>query len=423
MVLTNKQRGELHAAVLEFLHASGFEQSAAEFARESEASKASSGGLLEKKWSMVVKQQKKIMDLEKKLKEKEEELAMGGGGGGGGASRRKGGELLPTSTPLHSKQGHRNPITGVVFHPTFGVVVTTAEDATARVWDCESGEHERTLKGHTNAVQDAAFNKNGQVLATCSADFTIKLWDFNEGLCVKTMKGHEHCVSSVAFLPDPQNDKLVSASRDATIKMWDTSSGFCVKTFVGHEKWVRRVVPNAQGNLLASCSDDQSIRLWDVASGKCLESQIMYGHEHIIETVAWLPPKSVATVVASVDFASHFPPDEVAAAGGAETKPLLLSGSRDKTIMLWDGATATCLKVYTGHNNWVRTVWLGCQGKNFFSCSDDKSVRVWDLSNGRNTKTTENAHSHFVTAMGFSSNQRLMATGGVDNVLNIWQCR
>lgn len=46
-----------------------------------------------------------------------------------------------------------------------------------------------------------------------------------------------------------------------------------------------------------------------------------------------------------------------------------------------------------GHDNWVRSVRVGNLGKCFYSCSDDKSVRVWDLNSGRNTKTIADAHS------------------------------
>merc|ERR1712070_1177496 len=101
-----------------------------------------------------------------------------------------------------------------------------------------------------------------------------------------------------------------------------------------------------------------------------------------------------------------------AGADAEGSRPLLLSASRDKTIMLWDGATASCLKVYKGHDNWVRDLWIGAQGKCFFSCSDDKSIRVWDLNSGRNTKTNANAHAHFVQSLACSSNGRLMASGG-----------
>lgn len=426
-MLTDRQKKDLHAAVLEYLTANGFETAAAAFAeQDSLGAVASTGGALERKWVMVGKQAKKIMDLEKKVKEKDAEIASGGGGMPGGVASRKGAELLPASSPLHSKEGHRNPITCVAFHPSYGVIVSGSEDATIRVWDPESGEYEKAFKGHTNSVTGVCFNKTGQVLASCSADHTIKVWDFADNLCLKTLKGHEHSVSSVSFLPEPNNEKLVSASRDTTIKLWDTNSGFCVKTFSGHEQWVRVVTPNTQGTMLASCGDDHSIRLWDVESGRCLESQIMMGHEHIIETLAWLPAAAVKTVMASPEHEGHFPAAAAGAEAGADAasvRPLLLSGSRDKTIMLWDGATATCLKVYKGHDNWVRGVWLGNQGKSFFSCSDDKSIRVWDLASGRNTKTQQNAHAHFVQAIACSANARVMATGGVDCKLNIWPCR
>ena len=76
-----------------------------------------------------------------------------------------------------------------------------------------------------------------------------------------------------------------------------------------------------------------------MASGKELEAQIMNGHENVIETVAWLPPAAVETVLACAEFEGQFP--------AAGPKPqMLLSGARDKTIRLWDASTGSCLKVY-----------------------------------------------------------------------------
>ena len=62
-------------------------------------------------------------------------------------------------------------------------------------------------------------------------------------------------------------------------------------------------------------------------------------------------------------------------------------------------------------------------GKFFLSCSDDKSVRVWDLRTGRNTKTIANAHSHFVTALDVHRGMRRIATGSVDKTVALFGCR
>ena len=53
-----------------------------------------------------------------------------------------------------------------------------------------------------------------------------------------------------------------------------------------------------------------------------------------------------------------------------------------------------------GHDNWVRgLVFHPGGGKIFLSCSDDKTIRVWDYKNQRCSKTLE-AHGHFATTIG-----------------------
>lgn len=60
--------------------------------------------------------------------------------------------------------GHRAPVTRVIFHPMFSLMVSASEDATMKVWDFETGEYERTLKGHTDPIQDIAFDASGKLL-------------------------------------------------------------------------------------------------------------------------------------------------------------------------------------------------------------------------------------------------------------------
>lgn len=78
----------------------------------------------------------------------------------------------------------------------------------------------------------------------------------------------------------------------------------------------------------------------------------------------------------------------------------IATGSRDKSIRIWDSTTGQCLRTFTGHDNWVRSLIFHPSGKYLLSASDDKTIRVWDLAQGRCTKTIE-AHGHFVTCMAW----------------------
>ncbi|KJE96121.1 platelet-activating factor acetylhydrolase IB subunit alpha [Capsaspora owczarzaki ATCC 30864] len=432
MVLSEKQKDELNRAVLDHLVASGYAAAASALRQEAslpaeEPEKDKFAGLLEKKWTSVLRLQKKIMELEARVAEiKVEARDTGAAGGAGGLARRGAAgaaEWIPRPPEKYTLTSHRGPITAVAFHPTFSVCVSASEDATIKVWDYESGEFERTLKGHTNAVQDLAFDHTGAWLVSCSADLTVKIWDFKSFECVKTLRGHDHNVSSVSFLPS--GDTIVSASRDKTIKLWEVSTGYCVKTLQGHDDWVRCARSNARGTLIASCSNDQTIRVWNAATGECKAE--LRDHDHVIECVIFAPESShlylaeVANEVSAAGETGKSTP--VAALGAPESLgPYLLSGSRDKTIKLWDLATNQCVLTLIGHDNWVRGLMFHPGGKMVVSVSDDKTLRIWDLKNRRCAKTLQ-AHGHFVSSLAFHPSAPYVLTGSVDQTIKVWECR
>lgn len=407
MVLSQRQREELNKAIADYLSSNGYTGALTEFQKEAsmpmEIDKKYSG-ILEKKWTSVIRLQKKVMDLEAKLSEAEKEFNQGGPT----RDKRSPSEWIPRPPERYTLSGHRSPVTRVVFHPTFSVMVSASEDATIRVWDYETGDYERTLKGHTDSVQDVAFDHTGKFLVSCSADMTIKLWDFQGFECLKTMYGHDHNVSSVSFMPS--GDFIVSSSRDKTIKMWEVSTGYCVKTFTGHREWVRMVRVNQDGSLLASCSNDQTLRVWAVATKECKAE--LREHEHVVECLAWAPESSFPTIneAAGVDVKN------------GRSGPYLVSGSRDKTIKMWDISTGLCLFTLVGHDNWVRGLVFHPGGKFIISASDDKTLRVWDVKNRRNHKTLD-AHQHFVTSLDMHRSAPYVISGSVDQTVKVWECR
>jgi len=341
MVLTSKQKNELHGAIADYLSAAGFEDTLAEFVKEAGVAApngTSASNLLEKKWTSVVRLQKKINDLEAKLAQADEDLAQRGGKKGS-----KNTENLPKPVSRLQLAGCREQLTMVKFHPVLSSVVACSEDATVKMWDYESGDFERSLRGHTSAVNCIAFDPLGNILASCSADLSVKLWDMQNYTCTKTLQGHEHNVSGVVFIPP--GDYLASCSRDNSVKIWETATGYCVKTLSGHDDWVRCISASADGKYLATGSNDQSVRVWEVATGSCVAE--LRDHTHVVETVMFAPDVAAAEIVVSLGSVGQLgtgggePPAE------GETPPTyLVSGSRDKTIKLWALATQQCVHTF-----------------------------------------------------------------------------
>jgi len=266
------------------------------------------------------------------------------------------------------------------------------------------------LKDTPTLYNQSIFYHTGNFLVSCSADLTIRIWDFQTYQSLKTLHGQDHNISCVIFLPS--GDQIASASRDKTIKIWETATGYCQKTLRGHDDWIRAVVVTDDGALLASCSHDKTIRLWDVRKGECV--QVMRDHTHYIECLQFSP-----ATLATIDT-----PDGKSYKG----KPsyggnFLVSGSRDKTIKVWETATGQCILTLIGHDNWIRGVAFHPNGKYIISVSDDKSIRIWDLKQARAVKTINDAHAHFVSCLDFNETNPHLATGGVDDVIKIWGCR
>jgi len=417
MEMTNKQKEALNKAVLEYLRSAGFTKTVETFQEEALVDPdPKSAGLLEKKWTSVLRLQKKIMELESKVTQLQEEVDKGGGG----AAKKQNGENIPRPPCKYTLSGHRNNINSVRFHPLFNILASASEDATIMLWDYETGEFDRTLKGHTLAVQDIAFDQAGKFLASCSADLSVKLWDLSSWKCVKTLQGHDHNVSAVVFTPT--GDHIISASRDKTVKVWEVSTGYCIKT-LQHDEWVKRVLTSEDGTTVVTASYDQTIRTWDLAKGEC--TGVYRGHDHVIESIA-LSPATTPSLTQDSEADSNGnhrtrnarTRTKAGNKGGAGA--YIASGSRDKTIRIWDTQTQQEVMTLVGHDNWVRTVLFHPNGKLLISVSDDKSIMIWDLVQRRCIKTIHEAHPHFVSCADWNKRYPLLATGGVDNTVKVW---
>jgi dynein assembly factor with WDR repeat domains 1 len=239
--------------------------------------------------------------------------------------------------------GHTRDVVKVRFDHRSIKLATASLDATARLYDVQTGKEHVLLKGHRKEVTQLAFSTEDDLLMTGSFDATVKLWDVRTGNEVATLAGHKGEISSAKF--DWPGERVLSSSFDATARLWDTRMFQTLVTMAGHTGAVMDASFSPDGNWIATSSADQTARIWD-AEGE--EQFVCEGHTAEVSRVMFSPQCT-----------------------------RLLTASDDGTCRLWDvmtGLGVETLKAHTGH---IMSCSFNYTGEWIITASHDNTVIQW----------------------------------------------
>jgi len=79
---------------------------------------------------------------------------------------------------------------------------------------------------------------------------------------------------------------------------------------------------------------------------------------------------------------------EVSSVSWSSDGSRICSGSDDRTVRVWEVSSGDCIRTLKGHSSWVNAVAWSSDGSRICSGSDDKTVRVWEVSSGQCVHTT-----------------------------------
>ena len=213
----------------------------------------------------------------------------------------------------------------------------------------------------------------------------IRVYDgSNQGSIISSFEAHANIINRIKQSPF-NNQYVATCSDDKTVKIWDSSDGTLLQGYTNHANHVNDMEWIYEDRL-ASCSDDNTIQLWSANTSQQ------------IQTI------NVGLNVISLKLIKN---KNYLAAG-------MVNGNISVYSLNYGLSFAFSL---TGHTARVNDLILINESL-LASSSDDKSIRIWDLTLNKE-KFILNGHSSSVFGLKLVSSF-ILASGSADTHIKLW---
>ena len=312
-------------------------------------------------------------------------------------------------------------INAIQFSPD-GAQLAVGSNIGVWLYDMETGKEVSMFSG---ICQSIAFSPDGQFIASGRGKYTLhegfQVWEIATG-------------QKVELIDDLPPASVLQFSEDGktlvTLGKWGDSIGkFDIETGKANVKNIkerssemikRRSSPEPYAltyDKFAVGGQNGKIELWDTTTSKKLSTLSGHGGP--------LPPAINEMIIQEdiqdqpffLDGGNHvlvleFSPD------GTQ----LASGSKDKTVRLWDTTTNEELAILRKHTGWINALAFSADGKRLASGSTDKTVHLWATDTGE-LITTLTGHLNGIVALSFSPDGTTLATGSTDGTTRFWNTK
>ena len=101
---------------------------------------------------------------------------------------------------------------------------------------------------------------------------------------------------------------------------------------------------------------------------------------------------------------------------------IIVSGSNDSNIKIWDMKTGELLKTLKGNRYEITSVAVSQDGNTVVSSSRDKSIKIWDVKTGKLLKIIKR-YGDFLNSVSFSRDGHTIVSGSIDTSVSIWDVK
>jgi WD40 repeat protein len=283
--------------------------------------------------------------------------------------------------------GHE--IGAVLFTPE-GALISGGPDGTVHFWEPNTGQLRMTLRCGDLIHHVRLLSGVKKLLVVTARE--VQIWSLNHQASLATLRapprGQDKATGSSALVFDEEGKRLAVAGQDELVRVWDPATRKA-RDLAGHKARTLAVAFGPAGSdLLASGGEDSQVLLWRLRGAKMLTPIRAEGHTAAVTCLAVTPDAA-----------------------------LVISGSHDGTMRLWDTASGKLVHRFdTGHRQ-VHSLALSGDGQRLLSSGQGGGLRLWDLPQRRLLATIPAPNKGRTDRLALTRDGRLAATTTAGNVV------
>ncbi|KAH3816121.1 WD repeat-containing protein 82-like [Dreissena polymorpha] len=285
----------------------------------------------------------------------------------------------------------------------------------------------KIFRENTDKITSIDFSSNGETLISSSDDDSIVIYDCQAGTPKRTLNSKKYGVDLIRYTHAVNTALHSSTKIDDTIRYLSLHDNKYIRYFPGHTKKVVCLDMSPINDTFLSGSLDKTIRLWDLRSQNCQGQMHLPGRP-----VATFDPEGLifaaginSECVKLYDLRSFdrgpfatfkLPQDKDCDWTGMKFSPdgkFIVISTSGQVIRLIDAFQGTPLQTFVGHTNTKRIpleVSFSPDSLFVFSGSTDGRVHCWSTDTGAKIATMSCDHPGPVQCVGFNPKFMMLAT-------------
>lgn len=265
-------------------------------------------------------------------------------------------------------RGVESEVTVLSWNYAGNFLITGSFDGQMKMWSSD-GRLRHSLVLHKAPIMVVRWNRSGSLVLSMDCTNTVAIWDAFSGEIRQHFPGFEDPANPAAGSDADWIDGVTYAitGESSSIIVYKVGERIPVLRFQGHTQAVNSINFDPSTQLLCSGSDDSTVRLWNGKTSVPVKS--FYGHNSAVMCVCWLTNNTGVNAQSSIDPSASL------------ASSMVVSGSMDSTVRVWDANTGTCLLTLLLHEGAVFYCEVSPNGQLMATGGLDGVLVVWDISN------------------------------------------